>query len=205
MQRNPPGVHPARAIFKRSRHARRLNLWALPSPDSTAHNAIETNEDKNSNWDSNTFHFNRDDDEPHTAWTDDITDGTISWHSQSTRQIPPQNASSTRPSAAIHCHATSSKPSSEQGYINSNIFTQNAHGLRHPACDEHGNLRPNSPHDYTKYEHLITTMKLKGIDAYFVQETWLEGDVFDEIINGFHLFHHNGEVGHHNFHTKYCK
>jgi len=26
-------------------------------------------------------------------------------------------------------------------------------------------------------------MKLKGIDVYFVQETWLEGDVFDEIIN----------------------
>jgi hypothetical protein len=49
-------------------------------------------------------------------------------------------------------------------------------------------------------------MKLKGIDAYFVQETWLEGDVFDEIINGFHVFHHNdGEVGHHNFHTKYCE
>jgi len=46
----------------------------------------------------------------------------------------------------------------------------------------------------------ITTMKLKGIDAwYFVQETWLEGDVFDEIINGFHVFCHNGEVGHHNF------
>ena len=42
-------------------------------------------------------------------------------------------------------------------------------------------------------------MKLKGIDAYFVKETWLEGDVFDEIINGFHVFRHNGEVGHHNF------
>ncbi len=42
-------------------------------------------------------------------------------------------------------------------------------------------------------------MKLKGIDAYFVQETWLEGDIFDEIINGFHVFRHNGEVGHHNF------
>ena len=94
--------------------------------------------------------------------------------------------------------ATSSKPPSEQGYIISNIFTQNAHGLRHR--DKYGNLRPNSPHDYTRYEHLITTMKLKGIDAYFVQETWLEGDVFDEIINRFHVFRHNGEVGRHNFH-----
>ncbi len=51
----------------------------------------------------------------------------------------------------------------------------------------------------TRYEHLITTMNLKGIVAYFVQETWLEGDVFDEIINGFHVFCHNGEIGHHNF------
>ena len=42
-------------------------------------------------------------------------------------------------------------------------------------------------------------MKLKDIDAYFVQETWLEGDVFGEIINGYHIFHHNGGVGNHNF------
>ena len=88
--------------------------------------AIATDEDENSNWDSSTFHFDRDNDESHTAWTDDITDGTISWHSQSTRQIPPQNASSTRPSAAICRCATSSKPLSEQGYIINNIFTQNA-------------------------------------------------------------------------------
>ena len=42
-------------------------------------------------------------------------------------------------------------------------------------------------------------MKLKGINVYFVQETWLEGDVFDEIINGYHIFRHNGGVGNHNF------
>jgi exonuclease III len=42
-------------------------------------------------------------------------------------------------------------------------------------------------------------MKLKDIDVYFVQETWLEGDVFDEIINGYHVFRHNGGVGNHNF------
>jgi len=41
-------------------------------------------------------------------------------------------------------------------------------------------------------------MKLKDIDVYFVQETWLEGDVFDEIINGYHV-RHNGGVGKHNF------
>ena len=51
-RRTPPRVHPAQAIFKRSCHVRRLNLWAFPSPDSNAHNAIATNEDKNSNWDS---------------------------------------------------------------------------------------------------------------------------------------------------------
>ena len=49
-----------------------------------------------------------------------------------------------------------------------------------------------------RYEHLITTMKLKYIDVYFVQETWLEGDVFDEIIHGYHVFRHNGGVGNHN-------
>ncbi len=44
------------------------------------------------------------------------------------------------------------------------------------------------PHDYTCYEHLIALMKTKSLDVYFVQETWLEGDVFDEVINGYHVF-----------------
>ena len=43
-------------------------------------------------------------------------------------------------------------------------------------------------------------MKLKDIDVCFVQETWLKGDVFDEIINGYHDFRHNEGVGNHNFH-----
>ena len=42
-------------------------------------------------------------------------------------------------------------------------------------------------------------MKLKQLDVYFIQETWLEGDVFDEVINGYHIFRHNGELGNHNF------
>ncbi len=42
-------------------------------------------------------------------------------------------------------------------------------------------------------------MKLKQLDTYFVQETWLEGDVFDKIINGYHVFCHNGGLGYHNF------
>ncbi len=43
-------------------------------------------------------------------------------------------------------------------------------------------------------------MKLKQLDVYFVQETWLEGDIFDEIINGYHVFCHNRKLGNHNFH-----
>jgi hypothetical protein len=42
-------------------------------------------------------------------------------------------------------------------------------------------------------------MKFKHLDVYFVQETWLKGDVFDEIINGYHVFCHNGGLGSHNF------
>ena len=43
-------------------------------------------------------------------------------------------------------------------------------------------------------------MNTKSLDIYFVQETWLEGDVFDEVINGYHIFRHNGDLGSHNFH-----
>ncbi len=66
------------------------------------------------------------------------------------------------------------------------------HGLRRRPQDPEGNIRPHDPHDYARYKHLITTMKLKHLDAYFVQETWLKDDVFDEIINGYHVFCHNG-------------
>ncbi len=42
-------------------------------------------------------------------------------------------------------------------------------------------------------------MKLKQLDVYFVQETWLEGDVFNKTTNGYHLFQQNKEIGNHNF------
>ena len=42
-------------------------------------------------------------------------------------------------------------------------------------------------------------MKTKSLDVYFIQETWLEGDAFDEVINGYHIFRHNGGKGNHNF------
>jgi exonuclease III len=43
-------------------------------------------------------------------------------------------------------------------------------------------------------------MKTKSLDVYFVQETWLEGDAVDEVINGYHIFRHNRGKGIHNFH-----
>ena len=42
-------------------------------------------------------------------------------------------------------------------------------------------------------------MKTKSLDVYFVQETWLEGDALDEVINDYHVFRHNGGKGNHNF------
>jgi hypothetical protein len=42
-------------------------------------------------------------------------------------------------------------------------------------------------------------MKTKNLDVYFVQETWLKDDVFDKVINGYHVFRHNGKLGNHNF------
>jgi exonuclease III len=42
-------------------------------------------------------------------------------------------------------------------------------------------------------------MKTKNLDVYFVQETWLEDNVFDEVIIGYHVFRHNGDLGNHTF------
>jgi hypothetical protein len=43
-------------------------------------------------------------------------------------------------------------------------------------------------------------MKTKNLDVYFIQEMWLKGNAFDEVINGYHVFRHNGDLGNHNFH-----
>ena len=66
-------------------------------------------------------------------------------------------------------------------------------------CDVEGNSLAHEPHDYRRYEHLIALMKTKSLDVYCTQETWLEGDIFDEVINGYHIFRHNGGKGNHNF------
>ena len=81
----------------------------------------------------------------------------------------------------------------------STFATQNTHGLRRIPRDTEGKTLPNEPHDYTRYEHLIAMMKNKNLDVHFIQETWLKGDVFDEVINGYHVFRHNGGKGNHNF------
>jgi hypothetical protein len=69
----------------------------------------------------------------------------------------------------------------------SSFTTQNAHGLHCHPCNIDRNIIPHGPHDYTGYEHLITSMTTKNLDVYFIQETWLKGDVFDEVINGYHV------------------
>lgn len=95
-------------------------------------------------------------------------------------------------------YITSHPPSSCQHDI-STFATQNTHGLRPLPRDSEGKLITSKPYDYTRYEHLITMMKTKNLDVYFIQETWLEDDVFDETINGYHVFRHNGSKGNHNF------
>jgi hypothetical protein len=134
------------------------------------------------------------------AWTDKIANGTISRNSRPSLLALPQDTQHDKPTTATVQHKASSSSSTSQGFIISKIFTQNAHGLRCCPQDLDGNIRPNDPHNYTRYKNLITTMKLKQLDVYFVQETWLEGDVFGEIINKYHVFHHYGGLGNHNFH-----
>ena len=124
---------------------------------------------------------------------DEITDDIIPRKSRSPSLAPRQDAPRRRHTAVTQRHAPlSSSSSTDRGFIISKIFTQNAHGLRRRPKDKNENICSTAPHDYTRYEHLITTMKLKQLDIYFIQETWLEGDVYDEIINGYHIFHHNG-------------
>ena len=77
----------------------------------------------------------------------------------------------------------------------SGLCTQNAHGLWRKATDEEGNYLRDRPRDTTRFEHLISTMAKKQIDAYFIQETWIEGDDFDTEVGGYHVFRHNGPLG----------
>ena len=77
----------------------------------------------------------------------------------------------------------------------SKICTQNAHGLWCRARDRDGNIIPNCERDTTKLEHLVHRMRHDDIDAWLVQETWLEDDDFSTTIGGYHMFRHNSPIG----------
>jgi hypothetical protein len=77
----------------------------------------------------------------------------------------------------------------------SKIFTQNVHGLWRRAQDQDGKIIPNCKGDMTKLEHLIHCMQSDDIDAWLIQETWLEDDNFNTNIGGYHMFRTNSPVG----------
>ena len=164
-------------------------VWPRIKED-TVPPAIDLTTDNNSN-DEEDLEFAID---QRTEWEDGTGDNINSRDSTSVTVPLEANRQS---STAIQ--SLNKSKQDKQEFVISKMLTQNAHGLRRRARDNGRNILPNSPFDYTRYKHLITTMKLKEIDVYFIQETWLEGDMFNEMINGYHVFCHNGGVGHHSF------
>ncbi len=77
---------------------------------------------------------------------------------------------------------------------------QNAHGLWRLATDEDGNRLSNQPRDMARFEHLIALMKVKCLDVYFLQDTWLEDEEYNVDIVGYHVFCHVGPNGNHLHH-----
>jgi hypothetical protein len=75
------------------------------------------------------------------------------------------------------------------------IYSQNVHGLWCRARDSKGQITQNCKRDTTKLEHLIHWMRVNDIDAWLIQETWLENNNYDTIMGGYHLFQHNSPVG----------
>jgi len=118
---------------------------------------------------------------------DDITDPHTPKASEKYPNKPTNNASTFLTTAFSH----------EPQYLMdiSKIYTQNAHGLWCRPRDSDGNIIPNSERDNTKLEHLIHGMRTNDIDAWLLQETWLEDDVIDMIIGGYHIFRHNLPIG----------
>ena len=217
-RRTPQPELPVRVFFKQSKRLRCLIEWPLPSHRSVLtvpeHNGsvrlavistppsidLTTDDDSNVGGD---IEFDDESDvgrdiefgiEQRVEYDDNTEDNSDSRDSASV----PASLEKFGPTSTTIRPSNKTKDDKQELVI-SNMLTQNAHGLRRRARDSDGHILPNSPFDYMRYEHLITTMKLKEIDVYFVQETWLEGDVYDETINGYHVFRHNGGVGHHNF------
>jgi hypothetical protein len=176
------------------RRRQQLSDWAFPCSNDS-NNPYEASEPTYENDDNDTITLNSSlHDSAPVAGIDEIADGFISWKPRPSSPAPRQDVPRHRGTVVAQRQVPSSSSSTDQGFIISKIFTQKAHSLRRWPKDENGNICPNAAHDYTRYEHLITTMKLKQLDVYFVQETWLEGDVFDKIMNRYHIFRCNGEI-----------
>jgi hypothetical protein len=77
----------------------------------------------------------------------------------------------------------------------SKVFTQNIHGLWCRPQNQDGTVIANSEQDMTKLKYLIHRMRSDDIDAWLVQETWLEDKDFNTNIGGYHMFHTNSPVG----------
>jgi hypothetical protein len=78
------------------------------------------------------------------------------------------------------------------------VCTQNVQGMWRRVRDDDGKVLYSVEPDSIKRNAIIAKMKDKDIGAMCVQETWDEGDVFDEEINEYRIFRHNctpGESG----------
>ncbi len=75
------------------------------------------------------------------------------------------------------------------------IITQNVHGLWCRSRNGDGSIIPNCECDMTKLEYLVYRMHCDDIDAWLIQETWLEDDDFDTNIGGYHIFRTNSPIG----------
>ena len=107
----------------------------------------------------------------------------------------PTTSVNPQPAALPILHTVTAPKASPSTMDISKINTQNAHGLWCRARDRGGNIIPNCQCDTTKLEHLIHKMRVDDIDAWLVQEKWLEDDDFDTDIEGYHLFRHNSPIG----------
>ena len=174
LRRNPRPVTQQRSLFYAPHRQRQLSDWAFPSTnDSNDPHEASVPTYENDDDDTITLNSSLHNSAP-IAWIDKVADGVISWKPQPSSPAPRQDATQHRRIVTAQHQVPSSSSSTDQGFIISKILTQNTHGLRRRPKDENGNICLNAPHDYTRYEHLITTMKLKQLDVYFVQKTWLE-------------------------------
>jgi hypothetical protein len=156
-------------------------------------------EDEHVSWANNDTSFNLTLPEPSSCkWINKTVDDNISWTSRPSLAPPKDNPCNE--STIIAQRKAAPSLSTARGFVISKFVTQNVYGLCCCPQDPDGSIHPHDPYNYTRYKHLITTMKLKQLDVHFVQETWLKGDVFDEIINGYHIFCHNGCLGNHIYH-----